>query len=74
MAWQPCLFGLLVWVPSFFARPRPQWATPPQNQWSEVIVNLVLAAFAWVVVASLRNRPWGVASRLPSHAFNGQQG
>jgi uncharacterized membrane protein YphA (DoxX/SURF4 family) len=68
------LFGLLVWVPSFFAQPRPQWATPPQNQWSELVVNLVLAASAWIVVASLRNRPWGLASRLPSHTFNGQQG
>jgi uncharacterized membrane protein YphA (DoxX/SURF4 family) len=68
------LFGLLVWVPSFFARPRPEWATPPQNQWSELVVNLMLAASAWIVVASLRNRPWGLASRLPSHALNGQQG
>ena len=53
------LFGLLVWVPSFFAQPRPAWATPPQNQWSELVVNLVLAAAAWVVAASLRSRPWG---------------
>jgi uncharacterized membrane protein len=52
-------FGLLVWVPSFFAHPRPAWATPPQNQWSELVVNLVLAAAAWLVAASLRNRPWG---------------
>jgi uncharacterized membrane protein len=47
------LFGLLVWVPSFFAQPRPDWATPPQNQWSELVVNLVLAATAWLVAASL---------------------
>jgi uncharacterized membrane protein YphA (DoxX/SURF4 family) len=60
------MFGLLVWVPSFFAQPRPEWATPPQNQWSELVVNLVLAASAWIVVTSLRNRPWGLASR--SHA------
>ena len=53
------LFGLLVWVPSFFAHPRPNWATPPQNQWSELVVTLVLAAAAWVVVTSLRNRSWG---------------
>jgi uncharacterized membrane protein len=47
------LFGLLVWVPSFFAQPRPDWATPPQNQWSELVVSLVLAATAWLVAASL---------------------
>jgi uncharacterized membrane protein YphA (DoxX/SURF4 family) len=57
------LFGLLVWVPSFLAQPRPEWATPPQNQWSELVVNLVLAASAWLVATSLRNRPWGFASR-----------
>jgi uncharacterized membrane protein len=56
-------FGLLVWVPSFFTQPRPAWATPPQNQWSELVVSLVLAASAWVVAASLRNRPWGFSSR-----------
>jgi uncharacterized membrane protein YphA (DoxX/SURF4 family) len=57
------LFGLLVWVPSFFAQPRPTWATPPQNQWSELAVNLVLAAAAFIVATSLRDRPWGLASR-----------
>jgi uncharacterized membrane protein YphA (DoxX/SURF4 family) len=57
------LFGLLVWVPSFLARPRPEWATPPQNQWSELVVNLALAASAWIVATSLRNHPWGFASR-----------
>ena len=55
------LFGLLVWVPSFFAQPRPDWATPPENQWSELIVNLLLAAAAWMVATSLRSRPWGLA-------------
>jgi uncharacterized membrane protein len=60
------LFGLLVWVPSFFAQPRPQWATPPQNQWSELVVNLLLAAAAFIVAASLRNGPWGVGSRSRS--------
>jgi uncharacterized membrane protein len=57
------LFGLLVWVPSFLAQPRPQWATPPQNQWSELVVNLVLVASACVVATSLRNAPWGFGSR-----------
>jgi uncharacterized membrane protein YphA (DoxX/SURF4 family) len=51
-------FGLLVWVPSFLAQPRPAWATPPQNQWSELVVNLLLAASACIVAISLRNRPW----------------
>jgi uncharacterized membrane protein len=58
------LFGLLVWVPSFFAHPRPDWATPSQNQWSELVVNLVLAAAAWVVAASLGNRSWGFTPSL----------
>jgi uncharacterized membrane protein YphA (DoxX/SURF4 family) len=57
------LFGLLVWVPSFLAMPRPKWAGTPQNQWSELVVNLVLAASAWIVAYSLRNRPWSFASR-----------
>ena len=57
------LFGLLVWVPSFFAQPPPKWATPPQNQWSELVVTLLLAASAWIVATSLRNRPWGFAAR-----------
>jgi uncharacterized membrane protein YphA (DoxX/SURF4 family) len=57
------LFGLLVWVPSFFAQPRPQWATPPQNQWSELVVNLLLAAAACAVATSLRSLPWGFRSR-----------
>jgi len=52
------LFGLLVWVPSFFARPRPAWATPPQNQWSELVVTLVLLSSAWIVAISLRDRSW----------------
>ena len=57
------LFGLLVWMPSFWAQPRPKWATPPQNQWSEVVVNLVLAASAYVVATSLGNRAWGFRKR-----------
>lgn len=50
------LFGLLVWVPSFFAQPRPRWATPPEQQWSELVVNMVLAAAAWMVAISLADR------------------
>jgi hypothetical protein len=56
-------FGLLVWVPSFWANPRPKWATPPASQWSELVVNVVLVASALAVVASLRSRPWLLASR-----------
>jgi len=57
------LFGLLVWVPSFWAQPRPPWAMPAQNQWSELVVNLVLAASACIVATSLRNRRWGFGPR-----------
>ena len=57
------LFGLLVWVPSFFAEPRPRWATPPQHQWSELVVNLVLAASAWTIAISFGNRSWPFALR-----------
>ncbi len=57
------LFGLLVWVPSLFAQPPPAWATPPKNQWSELVLTLLLAASAWIVATSLRNRRWGFASR-----------
>ena len=56
------LFGLLVWVPSLWTQPRPKWAGTPQNQWSELLVTLLLAASAWIVADSLRNRPWGFAS------------
>src|SRR6202453_3165596 len=57
------LLGLLVWVPSLWAQPRPEWAGTPQNQWSELLVTLLLAASAWIVADSLRNRRWGFASR-----------
>lgn len=51
------LFGLLVWVPSFFAQPRPSWAMPTQNQWSELVVSVMLAACAWLVAASFTGSP-----------------
>jgi uncharacterized membrane protein YphA (DoxX/SURF4 family) len=57
------LFGLLVWVPSFFAQPRPLWATPPQTQWTELVVNLMLAASACIVATSLKSGRWGFGSR-----------
>ena len=69
------LFGLVVWVPSFFAQPRPSWATPPSQQWSELVVTFVVAAAAWVVtlsfsanrstqasIAGAPDRPLGAAS------------
>jgi uncharacterized membrane protein YphA (DoxX/SURF4 family) len=34
-------------------------ATPTENQWSELVVNVVLAACAWMVAISLQDRPWG---------------
>jgi uncharacterized membrane protein YphA (DoxX/SURF4 family) len=57
------LFGLLVWAPSFFAQPRPTWATPPEHQWSELLLTLLLAASAWLVAISFQDRSWGFASR-----------
>ncbi|HTC52606.1 MAG TPA: hypothetical protein VK700_11785 [Steroidobacteraceae bacterium] len=54
------LFGLLVWVPSFFTQPRPAWATPTQNQWSELVVNLTLATCAWLLAICLKGKPWGL--------------
>ena len=56
------LFGLLVWVPSFFAQPRPQWATPPEHQWSELAMSMVLAASAWIVAISFGSRSSAFAS------------
>jgi uncharacterized membrane protein len=53
------LFGVLIWVPSFFMHPRPAWAGTTQNQSSELVVTLVLAAAAWSIAESLRTKPWG---------------
>jgi uncharacterized membrane protein len=57
------LFGLLVWVPSFFMQPRPKWAGPPDNQWSELVVNVVLAASAWIVAIYLGKGVRAIGSR-----------
>ena len=51
------LFGILVWLPSFFARPVPGWASPAQVQWSETFLTFLLAGSAWIVAASLRSAP-----------------
>ena len=57
------LFGVLVWLPSFFAQPAPDWAPSTQFQWSETFLTFLLAASAWIVAASLRSTPWGVRRR-----------
>lgn len=49
-------FGLLVWVPTFWAHPPPAWATPPRYRWSELLVTALLAASAWIVAASFRRQ------------------
>jgi uncharacterized membrane protein len=59
------LFGVLVWLPSFFVHPMPEWAPSAQIQWSETFLTFLLAASAWIVAASLRNAPWGFAATGP---------
>jgi uncharacterized membrane protein len=51
------LFGVLVWLPSFFAHPRPEWASSTQYQWSETLVTFLLASSAWIVAESLEATP-----------------
>jgi uncharacterized membrane protein YphA (DoxX/SURF4 family) len=57
------LFGVLVWLPSFFAQPVPKWAPSTQYQWSETFLSFLLAGSAWIVAASLRSTPWGLHRR-----------
>jgi uncharacterized membrane protein YphA (DoxX/SURF4 family) len=57
------LFGILVWLPSFFTQPAPEWAPSRQFRWSETFLTLLLAACAWIVAASLRSTPWGLRRR-----------
>ncbi len=59
------LFGVLVWLPSFFAQPVPEWAPSMQIQWSETFLTFLLAASAWIVAASLRGTPWSFARTVP---------
>jgi uncharacterized membrane protein len=49
------LFGALVWLPSFAAHPRPDWASPSEVQWSETFLTFLLASSAFIVAASLRD-------------------
>lgn len=64
------LFGLLVWVPSFFIEPPPAWARPPAQQYSELAVTFILASSAWIVSISLRDHGWLSNSmrRLPNRS------
>jgi uncharacterized membrane protein YphA (DoxX/SURF4 family) len=57
------LFGLLVWLPSHFAHPVPKWAGSLQNQWSETILNFLLAAVACIIAGSLRDKSRGHSSK-----------
>ena len=59
------LFGVLVWLPNFFAHPMPEWAPSDQVQWSETFLTFLLAGSAWIVAASLRSAPWGFAAGAP---------
>jgi len=52
------LFGVLVWVPTYFAHPMPTWAGSTQNQCSETAMNVLLAGTAWLVARSLRSNVW----------------
>jgi hypothetical protein len=51
------LFGVLVWLPSFFAHPAPEWAPTLQTRWSETLLTILLAASAWIVATSLLTVP-----------------
>jgi len=59
------LFGVLVWLPVFFAQPVPKWAPTAQIQWSETFLTFLLAGSAWIVAASLRGTPWGFSPAAP---------
>jgi len=59
------LFGVLVWLPSFFAKPVPEWAASAQIRWSETFVTFLLAASAWIVAASLQRSRLGLAPTAP---------
>jgi len=48
------LFGILVWLPSFFSQPRPGWASPAQVQWSETFLTFLMAGSAFIVASSIR--------------------
>jgi uncharacterized membrane protein len=47
------LFGVLVWLPSYFTNPTPKWAGNLQNQCSETFVTFLLAGAACLIAESL---------------------
>jgi uncharacterized membrane protein YphA (DoxX/SURF4 family) len=49
------IFGVLVWIPSHFSHPTPTWAGTLQNQWSETLLNFLLAGVAWLIAESLNS-------------------
>jgi uncharacterized membrane protein len=63
------LFGVLVWVPGFFAHPAPAWAPSRQILWSETLLTFLLAASAWIVASSLHSTPWGFAPTVPDDSL-----
>jgi uncharacterized membrane protein YphA (DoxX/SURF4 family) len=62
------LFGVLVWLPSFFAQPAPEWAPTAQIRWSETFLTVLLAGSAWIVAESLRSARWGFAPTVPGES------
>ncbi len=57
-------FVLLVHVPPLFADPAPAWAPTGRIQWTALFWAGALAASAWIVARSLRDRSWGrIAAR-----------
>jgi uncharacterized membrane protein len=61
------LFGVLVWLPSFFAQPRPGWASPAQVQWSETLLTFLMAGSAFIVAASMRGTKSGSRRGQPAN-------
>jgi uncharacterized membrane protein YphA (DoxX/SURF4 family) len=60
------LFGVLVWLPTFFEQPRPAWATPAQVQCSETFLTFLIAASAFIVAESLRRNLASSRQRYPA--------
>ena len=58
-----CLFGVLVWLPTFFSHHRPAWASPTEVQWSETALTFLLASSALIVAASVQDDRRGLAPR-----------
>jgi len=52
-------FVLLVHAPSIGSTPPLEWAPTSRLEWTALFWALALAASAWIVAGSLRQRPWG---------------